>query len=424
MSPTPELPKPRSRQPFATSWWGQAWIEALEQRARLDPNRLPRGRTYARQARVGALTVEPGEVRAPVLGSRASAYRVRLLVRRFTDEQWEQALDVIAARAAHAAALLDGELSPEVATDLATAGLDLLPGPGDLTSHCSCPDRANPCKHAAAVCYLVAATLDADPFDLLLVRGRARDEVVAGLRARRAVAGGAPVEAADGRRIDPGVPAADVWAVAGSDGSGDAVRPALPSPPPIPEGPGRPVAVPEPIPAPLRLDGAALLDLAMDAAERAAALLAGGESCLQLDHDADLARRAARAADHGGDRAIERLARGAGMHPADVAGLASTWTEAGADGVAVLRGQRPTAPDEALIAAREALHEVGWTTRTDRDGDLTVLASPARLRWGPGDQWYRLERQHDLWAVVAPPDADAVALLGTAPPKRVRRRPA
>ena len=55
MSPVPAA---RSRAPFARSWWGQAWIEALEQRARLDPNRLPRGRTYARQSRVGALTID------------------------------------------------------------------------------------------------------------------------------------------------------------------------------------------------------------------------------------------------------------------------------------------------------------------------------------------------------------------------------
>ena len=40
---------------FGRTWWGRAWVQALEQRARLDPNRLPRGRGYARDGAVGEL---------------------------------------------------------------------------------------------------------------------------------------------------------------------------------------------------------------------------------------------------------------------------------------------------------------------------------------------------------------------------------
>ncbi|MEJ7585244.1 MAG: SWIM zinc finger family protein, partial [Acidimicrobiales bacterium] len=159
---------------FGATWWGKAWIKALEGRARLDPNRLPRGRTYARQSRVGELSVKPGEVTAGVSGSRPTPYIVRLGVRTLSETEWDALLDVIASRAGHAAALLDGELDPGVADDAAAAGADLLPGPGDLTTRCSCPDWAEPCKHAAAVCYLVADVLDADPFALLLLRGRRR----------------------------------------------------------------------------------------------------------------------------------------------------------------------------------------------------------------------------------------------------------
>jgi uncharacterized Zn finger protein len=408
------VPPGRSRAPFARSWWGQAWIEALEQRARLDPNRLPRGRTYARQSRVGALTIEAGEARAPVLGSQGSAYRVALRVRRFDEVQWDLALDAIAARAAHAAALLDGELTPEIVADLAAVGLDLLPGPGDLATTCSCPDRANPCKHAAAVCYLVAIELDADPFDLLLLRGRSREDVLAGLRARRAAAGGAPTAAADGRRIDPGLPAADVWV---ADGTGEP-RPPLPAPPPLPTHPGPSSPVHEPPPVGSGIDLATVADLAADAAARAVALLTGGDAGLDLDAPADLARRAAVAA-HAGPRAVDRLAASAGVHPADLAGLAETWEHGGRDGVVAV-GSAATPPPEALDAARSGLQDAGWTTRVTGDGDLTVLASPARLRWGPGDQWYRLERRHDEWTLVAPPDTDAVALLGSAPPRRRR----
>ena len=180
----PRLRKPR-RTTFGSTWWGRAWVEALEHRARLDPNRLPRGRSYARWNMVSRLEVGRGEVRAVVQGSRAQPYAVRVRVRQFGDDEWEQVFAAIASRAANAAALLDGELEPGVAEAAAAAGVDLLPGAGELQPRCSCPDWADPCKHSAAVCYLVADQLDADPFALFLLRGRDREQVMAGVRHQR-----------------------------------------------------------------------------------------------------------------------------------------------------------------------------------------------------------------------------------------------
>src|SRR5258708_14947525 len=105
--------------------------------------------------------------------------------RRFAGEEWDRVLEAISAQLGQAAAMVDGELPPEVAADVAAAGLDLLPAAGEVGPRCTCPDDADPCKHSAAVCYLVADALDADPFAVLLLRGRTRGEVLAGLRARR-----------------------------------------------------------------------------------------------------------------------------------------------------------------------------------------------------------------------------------------------
>ena len=171
---------------FGHTWWGRAWIDALEHRASLDPNRLPRGRTYARHGHVLSVQTEPGAIRARVQGSRRQPYRVDVRFRPLTDDEWERVVDVIVARAARAAALLDGELDPDLVADAAAAGADLLPHAGELQPRCSCPDWADPCKHAAAVCYLVADELDADPFALLLLRGRSREQVMAAVRGRRA----------------------------------------------------------------------------------------------------------------------------------------------------------------------------------------------------------------------------------------------
>ncbi|MGW4831838.1 SWIM zinc finger family protein, partial [Amycolatopsis japonica] len=198
----------RKRRTFGNTWWGKAWVEALEERAKLDPNRLPRGRTYARKGTVSKLAVGAGEVTAWVQGSRAVPYRVTIHMRAFTEPQWESLLGMVGSRLGHVAALLDGELPAELAEDARSAGADLLPGPGDLRPKCSCPDSANPCKHVAAVYYLVADEVDADPFVLFLLRGRPREAVLAELRADELGADGA-VQRAERQ--------GDVEAVAGAE---------------------------------------------------------------------------------------------------------------------------------------------------------------------------------------------------------------
>ena len=91
--------------------------------------------------------------------------------RRWPTSEWEQVAIAIGTRAAHVAALLDGELDPGIVADAESADIKLLPGAGDLRWDCSCPDWAEPCKHAAALVYLVANELDRDPFVLFLLRG-------------------------------------------------------------------------------------------------------------------------------------------------------------------------------------------------------------------------------------------------------------
>ena len=271
------------------------------------PDRLPRGRDYARSGAVGELTLAPGEARARVQGRKTEPYEVRIRVRRFTDDEWDRVLAAISARLGHAAALLDGELPPEIAEDAAAAGLDLLPGGGELGPRCSCPDDADPCKHSAAACYLITDALDADPFALFLLRGRTRDQVLAGIRARRR--GAAPGQAAAVRDVTAPGQAGSRGAV----GSRDAVTdegvdartafgaPESPAPiPAVPLPPGRPGA-----PAPLPVDPPPwrsglredLVELAADAASRAWEMAVGlsADAGLSLDPDVDLARRAARA---------------------------------------------------------------------------------------------------------------------------------
>lgn len=393
---------------FGRSWWGRAWIEALQHRAQLDPNRLPRGRSYARHNRVDDLRIEDGHIHARVFGNRATPYSTMVRVRPFTDDEWDRALGAIAARAAHLAALVDGELSPEVAEDVRSVGLDLLPGPGDLGFSCTCPDWASPCKHAAAVCFLAANRLDLDPFALLVLRGRSRDEVLASIR--RVRAGG---DGPHGGTPPPLVPARSL-----------AERPRAPLPawPSPPEHPGPPVPLADDPPAGSPVDTTALEALAGDAARRAWAVLARSEPTgLGLDGRADLARRAATAIAEEGE-SLSRLARRSGNRIDRLAQLGGAWALGGEVGVVVVDDPVEADP-EVLEAARLAILDLGPRARARVRGDGVYTGTGVLLRPGPDRRWYRLERRGRTWDLAAPPADDPADLVTPAdvPPPRPDR---
>jgi uncharacterized Zn finger protein len=189
---------------FGLTWWGQRWISALEALGRTYANRLPRGRTYARKGSVTDLAIAAGLVTARVAGSRPTPYRVSLRVPVFSDAQWTAAAHALARQLRHAAALLDGRMPEDIDETLDAVGLSLFPGARELTTKCSCPDVANPCKHVAAVHYTLAQAFDADPFLLPTLRGRDRTALLAGLRMART--GQTVAESTETLPIDNGVP--------------------------------------------------------------------------------------------------------------------------------------------------------------------------------------------------------------------------
>ncbi len=182
---------------FGDTWWGREWIAALERLGRIWSNRLPRGRSYARAGRVVDLEVGPGLVTAGVVGTRRRPYRVEIALEAYSEEVWARVVDILAGDALTVIRLLNRELPDEVGERLRSAGADLFPRRGELETSCSCPDVANPCKHVAAVHYLLAAALDNDPFLILRLRGLDRDGLVA------ALAGAADAGDGDGQAGSP-----------------------------------------------------------------------------------------------------------------------------------------------------------------------------------------------------------------------------
>jgi uncharacterized Zn finger protein len=128
-------------------------------------------------------TLAEGKVTAAVQGSRAKPYDVRLGVKPLTAAQWAAVEERLAGAALFRAKLLAGEMPQEIEEVFADCGTPLFPEDADdLDMRCSCPDWGVPCKHLAALCYVLAEAFDADPFTMLAWRGKGREELLGALR--------------------------------------------------------------------------------------------------------------------------------------------------------------------------------------------------------------------------------------------------
>jgi uncharacterized Zn finger protein len=177
-------------------WWSRRFISVLESHGL--SGRLARGRSYARAGQVLDFELAQGKVTAQVQGSRVRPYRVRIGVLPLTKAQWRRVQERLASQALFRAKLLAGEMPHEIEDVFAECGTPLFPrSDTDLDMHCSCPDWGVPCKHLAAVCYVLAEEFDRDPFAMLAWRGQARDELLAALRKIRGQASGSPTPGGD-----------------------------------------------------------------------------------------------------------------------------------------------------------------------------------------------------------------------------------
>ena len=168
-----------------TTWWGQHWIEALERVLQGDSGRLARGRTYARAGRVHDLSIKNGKVKAKVTGSRAP-YAISIALPQLSEPVWQAASAFMAEKAEFAALLLNDEMPRQIDEAFQAANASLFPKTrADLKTSCDCPDYGDPCKHIAAVHYVLGDALDRDPFLLFELRGRTRARALEALRAAR-----------------------------------------------------------------------------------------------------------------------------------------------------------------------------------------------------------------------------------------------
>ncbi len=168
------------------TWWSKQWVKVLESFGW--SNRLQRGRRYARSGQVIDFTLSPGKVKAKVQGSVRSPYSVSIEIKAFQVKEWERITDEMSHKAIFAAKLLAGEMPQNIENAFNAAGVSLFPKSSkDIKTNCSCPDSANPCKHIAAVYYILAEEFDNDPFMLFKLRGKTQEEITISLRKKRTI---------------------------------------------------------------------------------------------------------------------------------------------------------------------------------------------------------------------------------------------
>ena len=173
-----------SRSGGARTWWARRWLEVLE-RMGLGA-RLGRGKHYAVSGQVTGMRIEGPHVEAQVVGTRENPYRVTIDFRVPEGAAREAIVSRIKGEPMLAARLIADDMPTEVEQAFRDCGLDFFPGgklaPGvyDMTTACSCPDYANPCKHVSAVLLILGEEIARRPMTLLELRGIAEEDLYEG----------------------------------------------------------------------------------------------------------------------------------------------------------------------------------------------------------------------------------------------------
>jgi uncharacterized Zn finger protein len=391
----PAFPAQAGRSTRGKSWWGRAWVQALEDTS-LDQGQLRKGRRTANTGQVGTITISPGRLAATIYAPD-DTYEAVVEIDRLDDGEWDRFLDQVAARAGHIAALLDGEMPHDLVDAAADAGVSLLPGIGDLDPTCTCDSWELPCQHAAGLCYQAGWLLDGDPLVLLLLRGRSRESLLDELQRRSSAP---PADVPD---EEEGVPV--------SSAAAQGQLPDLPTLPPKTAIEDLAISGTQPL---ADLEPATLPLLVLDAARRARAqlnaLLSGAPDPWILDEWQDSVRLAT-------DYPVlrERLAA-AWNRPADLALGVQAWSYGGAAALDVLEHHWSPDPGDLARARTELLAAADDDLAITSDHNHLTTSGSIRCqtRLDRSGRWHPYQLVDDEWHPAGPPDRDPTIAL--APP--------
>ncbi|MCL2480062.1 MAG: SNF2-related protein, partial [Treponema sp.] len=153
---------------YGVTPWGSWFVDVLDSYEMGE--RLNRGRTYANTGRVLSLELDAGRAVAKVKGNYRPSYRVQI---KFPPlEEAEEVYRMIEEDPPLLARIAAGELPETFLEKLIDKGIALIPEDwNEMERSCTCPDYGDPCKHMAALYYIIAKEIDADPHVLFRLRG-------------------------------------------------------------------------------------------------------------------------------------------------------------------------------------------------------------------------------------------------------------
>lgn len=161
---------------IAKTFWGKSWCTNLESFSDYE-NRLPRGRTYARNGSVIDLKINPGEITAMVSGSEI--YNISIKIDALPESKWTALVKECSGKIESLIELLQGKFSKGVMEIITANETGMFPKPQEIKLKCSCPDYATMCKHVAAVLYGIGNRLDESPEELFILRKTNHTDLIA-----------------------------------------------------------------------------------------------------------------------------------------------------------------------------------------------------------------------------------------------------
>jgi uncharacterized Zn finger protein len=187
----PRVP-PRRSNARASTWWGKAWVRAVEEAAYAERD-LAAARTLSRSGQIGGIGLDEAGGFVAAVEDRDGLWTVSGSVPVLDGPACDTLVEIVAAENGRIAALMAGDLPHLLVEHAEEAGVELLPYGGELATGCTCPAWVDPCVHALGVLCQLTWLIEADPFVLLRLRGLPRDDLLARLHARanaRSTAGG------------------------------------------------------------------------------------------------------------------------------------------------------------------------------------------------------------------------------------------
>lgn len=188
------------RGPIGKGWQAVALRDGAERL--LGSSRVGRGKADARAGRVQWLDVDAGTARGDVLDADGELYQARLDLPAFREDDRRAFLEVAHRHPELAARMAGGVYPQQIEAELARSEISLLPRDASELSHdCSCLDWPGPCRHVAALVYVLVEAVDATPGLLLTLRGLTLGDLVPPERVARP--GGRKGPAGMGTDADP-----------------------------------------------------------------------------------------------------------------------------------------------------------------------------------------------------------------------------